>query len=316
MNEYYMDFNESLELPIFERCSTKDRARKLALLSRKCSESGKFEDAARMLEEAIRAAPQEPDYRVLVASAYQDLVRANPSYDLDRVDRMLSRACDHLLDALRHDPDHAPSFCALGRIYREMGLPWRAREMWTYYIEMEPAGQYAAEVITAMQELDVEQEMRRLCEEASYLVNRGEPEKALPLLEQVTKERPDWYDAWFWSGLAYRELEMIDSGIRAFEKAVSLDTDSPYVLHELAALLARKGELEAAEGFWNKAIEIDSQDSWFLHNLGLLQWRQNRLQEAEATLLKAHSMYPANRKLWKQIKSLRSGEPAPPLEPV
>lgn len=309
-----MDYNDSLELPLFHLSGEEEQADKLASLGRKCSEEGRFDEAVRVLEEAVQAVPDKPDYRVLIASAYQELVDSDASLECDEIDSMLDHACSHLLDALRYDPDYAPAYRALGFIYRAMEIPWKARESWNYYLEMEPHGTAAQEIIAALDEMDRIHRMHELCEEAAYRINHGEAEKALPLLAEVTAEHPDWHDAWFWTALACRELEMLDGSIKAFARASELEPDNPFALHELAALLVRKGELEAAEGFWKKALELSSEDPWIMENLALLLWRLERREESGSLMMRALDLNPANRKLLLHLRALRAGETAPGLD--
>lgn len=306
-----MDSTDSLELTIFETPGSGGRAQRLATIGLQHAREGRYEDAARVFEEVVEAAPNEPRYRANLASAYQDLIRSGAVSDEERTESLLNSACQHLLDALRVDPDFAPAYRTLGFLYRDMEVPWRAREMWSYYLEMEPTGALALEVQAALDELDRLQHLHRLCEEASYLVNHGDPERGLRMLEEVTCEESEWYEAWFWMGLACRELELLDQGIVAFGRALELDPDSPFAHHELAALLSRKGEREAAEGFWRRALELEYDEPWIMAHLALLLWREERRAEAEALFSRALDLDPANRRLRGHMRSLAAGEQAP-----
>lgn len=311
VSEHPMDGRDSLELTIFEVPGSGARAQKLATLGLQHAQEGRYEDAARVFEEVVQAAPNDPCYRANLASAYQDLIRSGTVNDEDRAATLLNSACEHLLDALRLDPDFAPAYRTLGFLYRDMEVPWRAREMWSYYLDMEPTGPLAVDIQAALDELERLQHLHRLCEEASYLVNHGEPERGLRMLEEVTAEEPEWYEAWFWMGLACRELELLDQGIEAFARALELDPDSPFAHHELAALLSRKGEREAAEGFWRRAMEMEYDEPWIMSHLALLLWREERRSEAADLLSRALDVDPANRKLRLQLRSLQAGDPAP-----
>ncbi len=313
MNEQYMDGNDSLELTLFEVRGPQPRpTEELVFSGVRCAEDGNFEEAARIFEQVVSNAPDDPLHHMNLASAYQDLLASGDVEDAERAEHLTERACEHLLATVRLAPDFAPAYRSLGFVYKDMEAPWRAREMWNYYLEMEPHGTFAEEVTLALDELDRVQHLHRLCEEASHLVNHGDAERALRLLREVTEEEPSWYEAWFWSGLACRELEMCDEGIEAFAKAAELDPGSPYAYHELAALLARKGEREAAEGFWRKAIELDGDEPWIVTNLALMLWQEERRPEAEELLLRALDADPANRKLRLELRKLQAGEPAPP----
>lgn len=311
MNEQPTDAADAIDLSLFELPARRSRAQKLVTLGLQHARDGRYEDAAKAFEEVVAAVPDDPRHRANLATAYQDIIRSGQVADTERAEALLETACEHLLDALRIDPDFAPAYRALGFLYKDMEIPWRAREMWHYYLEMEPAGALADEVRDALEDLDRVQSLHRQVEEASYLVNHGEPERGLRMLAEITDEEPNWYEAWFWTGLACRELELLDRGIQAFGRALELDPESPFAHHELAALLARKGEREAAEGFWRRAIDLDYDEQWIMTNLAALLWREERRAEAESLMTRALDLDPANRKLLLRLRMLRAGAPAP-----
>lgn len=314
MSEHYAERNDSPELTLYEAPDAEERAEELLDLGFRHAEGGRYEEAAQVFEQVVEAAPQNPVYRLNLASALQDLV-ASGAVEPTRADDLTERAREHLLDAIHIDPEFAPAYRSLGFLYRDLDAPWRAREMWHYYLEMDPDGPFSREVSAALDGLDRLERLRGMLEEASYLTNHGDAEQAVQMLREVTEEEGSWHEAWFWLGLACRELELLDQGIEAFGQARKLDPQSPYILHELASLLARKGEREAAEGFWRKALELEPDEPWIMTNLAFLLWREERRPEAEALILSALEADPANRKLRKRLDGLRSGEPAPTQEP-
>ena len=310
MHEQPVDGRDSLEMTLFEIPGPEGQAKQLVSLGMRHSQDGKLEDAVLAFEKAVEAAPRNPVYRVDLAAAYRELLLSGTICDDRRSEALFERACDQLLNALRIEPDFAPAYRALGFLYRDMEASWRAREMWTYFLDIEPTGPQAAEVKAALADLDRVQNLHRLCEEASYLVNHDEPERGMQLLREVIEEEPTWYEAWFWSGLACRELELMDEGIQAFAQAVELDPESCFAYHELAALLARKGEREAAEGFWRRSLQLEPDEPWIMSNLALLLWQDDRRTEAEALLARALDIDPANRRLRLRWRALQEGQPA------
>lgn len=311
MHEQPVDGRDSLELTLFEIPGPEGQASRLVSLGMRHSKDGNLEDAVRAFEQAVETAPRNPVYRADLATAYRELLLSGTVRDDRRSEALFESACDHLLDALRIDPDFAPAYRVLGFLYHDMEAPWRAREMWTYFLEMEPAGPQAVEVEAALADLDRVQNLHRMCEEASYLVNHDEAERGLQLLREVIEEEPTWYEAWFWTGLACRELERMDEGITAFAQAAELDPESCFAYHELAAMLARKGEREAAEGFWRKSLQLEPDEPWIMSNLALLLWQDDRRSEAEALLARAFEIDPANRRLRLRLRALQEGRPAP-----
>lgn len=303
--------NQPLHSPeVVLRDASAARTEALAVEGLRCMQDGSPQEAVRLLTEAIQTAPENARYRLDLAGVYQRMA-AEAAEDPDRADELLEAACRELLGALRVNPDLDDAYYHLGSVYQQMQLPWRAREMWNYYLELSPDGAHSGEVTAALDGLERRQHLQQLCDEACYLINHGDAERAVPILREITNDDPEWYEAWFWLGLACRELEMLDDGIRAFDHAIGLDPESQFAHHELASLLARKGEREAAEGFWRKAMELDSEETWIMASLALLLWRDDRRREAETLFVRALEIDPASRKMLRHLRSLRAGEAAP-----
>ncbi|MEJ7652460.1 MAG: tetratricopeptide repeat protein, partial [Chloroflexia bacterium] len=284
------------------------------LMTRKaeaCVRDGRFRDAVVILERVVKYQPSDPGHRVSLASAYQELLTSGAVSDLEEEAAFVEQACEHLLHAVRLDPDFAPAYRSLGYLYNRMEAPWRAREMWSSYLDIEPHGQYAVEIANALDELNRLQHLHRLCEDASYMINHEEADRGLDLLREVTQQEPDWYEAWFWTGLAFRELDLFDEGVEAFARAAELDPSSSFAFNELASLLAYKGEREAAEGFWRKALELDDEEPRLMASLAQLLWQEERRSAAAELYRRALDIDPANRKLSLQLRSLQSGGPPP-----
>lgn len=313
MDDQYPDGIDSLEL-VFSSSPNPDPAAELVGKGRRYADGGNYAAAARVFEHVVDAYPDVPRHRVSLACAYQDMLLNGSVADPDRLETLSESACEQLMAAVRLDPEYAPAYRSLGALYKSLDAPWRAREMWTYYLEMAPDAADAEGVRSELDELDRVQRLHRLCEEASHLVNHGDAEHGLRLLSEVTEEEPTWYEAWFWTGLACRELELMDRGVEAFATAIELDPASPFAHHELAALLERKGEREAAEGFWRKALDLDPDEPWIIINMAMLLWREERRPESESLFLRVLDLDPANRKLRGELRRLREGEPPPPQD--
>ncbi|ACZ41148.1 TPR repeat-containing protein [Thermobaculum terrenum ATCC BAA-798] len=313
MSDNYFDNTDSGEVTIFDLRDGESRAKRLIRAGRRHTDEGRFEEAARAFEQAVEISPKKAEYRVELAAAYRNLIESGVVSEPEMVEALLERAYSHLMEAVRLDPEYAPSYRLLGYVYEAMDAPWRAKEMWNFYLEMDPNGPYSSEVRSALEELDRVQNLHYMFEEASYLVNHGDPERALEILSEILEEEPDWYEAWFWRGLACREMEMISDAIESFARAVELDPESTYAYHELASLLARKGEVEAAEGFWHKALDLDPEEPWIMTSLALLLWRDERRDEAEKLFLRVLDIDPANRKVRNYLRNLRAGMPPPHL---
>jgi len=57
------------------------------------------------------------------------------------------------------------------------------------------------------------------------LYNEGKYEEALLRFEELMREQPDWWQAFYYAGLCYQKLNKTDKAKEAFEKALALNND-------------------------------------------------------------------------------------------
>jgi len=76
--------------------------------------------------------------------------------------------------------------------------------------------------------------------------------KAIPLLEQVTKQQPRNADAWNYLGFAYRSVDRYDDAFVAYDQALKIDPEHDGANEYLGELYLMTGDLASAE----KQLEV------------------------------------------------------------
>jgi tetratricopeptide (TPR) repeat protein len=84
----------------------------------------------------------------------------------------------------------------------------------------------------------------------------GRSHLALPHLERAAQVLADDVDAIYERGVALYELCRFDEAQRAFDRALSLAPDDPWVLHQLGLLAERRGDAERAEKLLARARKL------------------------------------------------------------
>ncbi|MEO8150018.1 MAG: tetratricopeptide repeat protein [Bacteroidia bacterium] len=115
-------------------------------------------------------------------------------------------------------------------------------------------------------------------------------------LEKGVSILPEYSDAWFNLGMAYKEKKDNKSAIRCFEKARSMKEFKEIDFY-IASGIAYGEEKQFDKAFadLNKSIEIDPKSDEAYNNLGLYQTDANLFQQAIASLNKSIELKAANK---------------------
>ena len=174
----------------------------------------------------------------------------------------LSRAIAHLERARNPDSPDPALYLTLGRLYLGSQNPTRAREILDEVLEAEPQftealallaqayeeeGQWAE--AAAVYERAVSAGPRRARyrrELAAALLNAGEPDRALEVLRELVRFRPD--DAGGWFSLSNLELQLgnPDGSVAAARRVMGLEPEGlrgPYILSRALGVQGRYREM-------------------------------------------------------------------------
>jgi tetratricopeptide (TPR) repeat protein len=92
---------------------------------------------------------------------------------------------------------------------------------------------------------------------ASALNAQGKLSEAANACQQAIRINPALASAWFKFGVVNFQLDNMRAAIEAFDAAKATPAFAPYVLHYLAMIAARRGELDAAMEKLGEAREVD-----------------------------------------------------------
>jgi tetratricopeptide (TPR) repeat protein len=213
------------------------------------------EDGLRLVEKALRLAPDSPS--VLIAKAfglrrvgrYQDaLILAKRAYD--------------------RNPDDDGVLTECARVYDSVGANELAVELRRRILELHPDGSGVH------------------CSLARSLSRLGRHAEARVEVERALSEHADSETAISAMVTLYADQADFAGGLKWLESWLSTDWNG--FIHEQAAVLAQKaGDLPRATAFAERAVELDPYSYGFWTQLGFIHWKAERKPEALAALRRA-----------------------------
>lgn len=107
-------------------------------------------------------------------------------------------------------------------------------------------------------------------EAALALLERGEYDRAIPLLEAVTERAPKALAPQVNLAIAYSRLERWELAEDRFEQALALNPEHPVVNNEYGIVLRKQGRFSEARALYEKALAAYPQFYPAVKNLGIL----------------------------------------------
>jgi len=177
-----------------------------------------------------------------------------------------------------------------------------------------------ADIKSGLESWEHRVEWERLKDRADQLVNRGEPEKALPLYHRALKyeENAPMLNN---IGIAYMQLGYHRQGAEFLSKAHAAQPENPAILLHYAEALIYSGDYENANKALRKAKKSGSAEILFLHGLmaqtqkdysSALNWylRTKAISDAHHITHKIAETYVQVHQYDKAIASLNPCDPA------
>lgn len=103
-------------------------------------QAGRYDDAARVLEEGREVAPRDEEIPFSLGQVYLQQARTAPE---DEQRELYARAGDAFAAATELDPENEDAYLAAGEAYDQAGQPAQAIKYWNGYLELEPEGEQA-----------------------------------------------------------------------------------------------------------------------------------------------------------------------------
>ncbi len=126
--------------------------------------------------------------------------------------------------------------------------------------------------------------------EASELVKKGESEKALSKIEGVLNNAPNFADAYFVQGLAYKNMEELDRAIAAYGQAITLDPDYVHAYNNRGLAYQQAGERDLAVADFTSALEVDPAYVTGYFNRAVILASMGDLKAARADVVKVQEL--------------------------
>ncbi|MDE3154562.1 MAG: tetratricopeptide repeat protein [Acidobacteriota bacterium] len=129
---------------------------------------------------------------------------------------------------------------------------------------------------------------------ATYLSETGRPQDALPILEAVTKTRPDAVDALNALGIAQARLGRIKDAMGTFQRVLALDPADDMAMENMGSVYLGENDLVHAEDAFRKALQANPRSSTARSGLGVVELKTGRTAEAVADWRQAIALNPTN----------------------
>jgi tetratricopeptide (TPR) repeat protein len=120
----------------------------------------------------------------------------------------------------------------------------------------------------------------------------GEQDKAIPLLEEAIRQRPDYATYDYELGLTYTQKGLLDQAMEEYRRAIKLRPDHLFAHENLGVAYFNKNQLDDAIKEFNIALQIDSNHASAHNNLGSAYTRKGLLDKAIEQYKEAVSLKP------------------------
>lgn len=97
-----------------------------------------------------------------------------------------------------------------------------------------------------------------ILEKAIVEFKKGDYEKAIPMLEEASREFPDSYEAFVYLGAAYAQLARYNAAIGALKHASEIKPGSPRIHYNMGQAYEAAGVPKEAWKEYKKSLELDA----------------------------------------------------------
>ena len=136
------------------------------------------------------------------------------------------------------------------------------------------------------------EEVERFLETAQHEMRRGEVDRAIEILEELTMRSPDSVVAYTRLGIALDRRRNYLDARAAYCKAIALQPDLAEAHHGLGSTLQAMGRSVEALEHLSRAADLDPQNASIQNEIGGVLWCQLRLEEAITAYQRAAELKP------------------------
>jgi Flp pilus assembly protein TadD len=186
---------------------------------------------------------------------------------------MRQRAFEAYKACLAVEPGLAACHLNFAHFHLRSGNPGKAREHLEQFLKHNTDPERVQQAQSLARRLEGYEQVERTCARAFDAIQLGREAEGLALLEPVTREHPELWNAWFLAGWARRRLGRYREAREAFETCLRLHPANPDALNELAICLLELGQPDEARGRLEEARGLDPANPKILSNLGVAALR-------------------------------------------
>lgn len=282
-NEEYKKF-----LNAFKNKVNLDLNAYMGYMSRKYFDIGEYTDSLIYLKALITMSNDDINGLYHYAIVCQEVAK---KYQKDNDDKAMN---DFLLEALNKlemvidlDPEFALVYYHLGYHYYNQGQYVKSKVIWEEALKLGLDEDTTSEVQENIGKMDFKVQY----EEGYNLVFQGRNEEGLEKLLPLEEDHSDWWNLLFMIGLAYKNMNEIETAKRYFEKILVIKPHQVDTMVELGLCEASTFNMEKAIEHFETAAKI-KEDPEILCNLGMAYLNNGDLDDAVYYIERAYELDP------------------------
>ncbi len=189
----------------------------------------------------------------------------------------------------------------LGFLYYNQKSFGRAKKTWRAALASEDLNESMRdEILDHLPKLEHQVDF----EEGTSLVLAGRAQEGLELLLPLADRHDDWWQLYFFIGVAYRQLERFDDAIKVLKKVLDLNTGHLETLNELGLCFMATGDFTQAKRLYKEAVGLNPTDHELLCNLGIATYYEKDPWTAQSLFEKSLELQddPITRAWLQQVK--------------
>lgn len=282
-NEEYKKF-----LNAFKNKVNLDLNAYMGYMSKKYFDIGEYTDSLIYLKALITINNDDINGLYHYAIVCQEMAK---KYQKDNDDKAMN---DFLLEALNKlemvidlDPEFALGYYHLGYHYYNQGQYVKSKVIWEEALKLGLDEDTASEIQENIGKMDFKVQY----EEGYNLVFQGRNEEGLEKLLPLEEDNSDWWNLLFMIGLAYKNMNEIETAKKYFEKILLIKPHQVDTMVELGLCEASTFNMEKAIEYFETAAKI-KEDPEILCNLGMAYLNNGDLDDAVYYIERAYELDP------------------------
>ena len=176
----------------------------------------------------------------------------------------------------------------LGYYYYNLGHYSEAKKLWEESIDRDLDDVHKSDLIEVFPKL----KSRLYYEEGYNLIFKGRYDEGLEKLLAIKDEFSEWWNLFFFIGLAYRFKEEYVRALYYYERALEIDPSQVDVFNEIGICHTLSNENDKAIAIFNKALAIKPDHHEILCNIGIAYYNLGNIEIAKEFVKRSYQIEP------------------------